>query len=33
MTDLNLQGVQNNIDAWIRQKINKSALVNEFCSS
>ncbi len=31
MASLNLQGVQNDVDDWIRGKINESSLVGNFC--
>jgi hypothetical protein len=31
MASLNLQGVQNDVDDWIRKQINHSALVGNFC--
>ncbi len=31
MAGLNLQGVQNNVDNWIRQQINSSGLIGPFC--
>ena len=31
MAGLNLQGVQNDVDNWIRKQINASALVGPFC--
>lgn len=31
MANLNLQGVQNDVDNWIRKKINDSIIVNEIC--
>ena len=31
MAGLNLQGVQNNVDNWIRSQINSSGLIGPFC--
>lgn len=31
MASLNLQGVQNDVDNWIRKKINNSSIVGNFC--
>ena len=33
MASLNLQGVQNDVDNWIRKKINDSLIVHDICSS
>jgi hypothetical protein len=33
MSSLNLQGVQNDVDNWIRKKINDSLIVHDICSS
>jgi hypothetical protein len=32
MASLNLEGVQNDVDNWIRKKINDSIIVQDICS-